>query len=93
MFLKLLLAASLLAEAGILPVNGLYYNDTPYLEYLKQDDAYFQSNYDPWHKQSVQFLNSLSVSNELRPACRASLKLWITGIQQKETWALMLLEC
>lgn len=90
MFAKLLLTACLLVN--LLSVNCLYYNDTPYLEYLKQDDVYFQSYYDPWHNESIRFLNSLSVSNELRPQCRASLRAWITGIVEKQPWALALLE-
>ena len=92
MFVNLLLAEILIVGTSILSVDGLYYNDTPYLEYLKQDDFYFQSYYHPRHNQSVQFLKSLSVLNEVRPACRTSLKRWITGIQQKDAWALALLE-
>lgn len=87
MLVKLLLVVSLAAGA-----NCLYYNDTPYLEYLKEDDVYFQSYHDPLHNQTVKFLGSLSVSNAIRPQCRQSLKRWMAGILEKEPWALALLE-
>ena len=83
MFSKFLILLSL----SVIGVNCLYYNDTPYLELMKNDD-HFLHYYNPWFNQTVKFLEILSSSNQLNQQCKLSLKRWIIGIETREAWAI-----
>ena len=76
----------------VIYIDCFYYNDTTYLESLKNGNTYFQNYYDPLHSESISFLRTLSNSNELNQQCRASLRRWIVGLEDKEIWALKMME-
>lgn len=72
--------------------QGIYYNDTPFLDHIKSDDVYFQSYYEPWYNQTIQFLQTLQASTKISQSCRNSLNRWLTGLDEKEAWAIKFLE-
>lgn len=73
--------------------NCFYFNDTPYLEQIKNNEnGLFQTYYDPFYNQSIALIRTLSNSNELNQKCRNSLKRWSDAIEDKEAWALKFLD-
>ena len=70
-----------------------YYFENAYLENVRSgDQANVQVYYNPWHNQTLKFLQTLSNADEVNPACRSSLRRWLHGLNVKETWALKFLE-
>ena len=88
-----MISKALLSLSLILGVcQCFYYNDTPFLDHIRSGDVFFQNYYDPWYNQTFQFLQTLSVSDEISRPCKSSLKRWLVGLDGKEAWALKFLE-
>ena len=83
MFSKFLILLSL----TVISTNCFYYNDTPYLEFIKSDQ-HFLHYYNPWFNQTVQLLEILSNSNQISRQCKISLRRWTTALKDNEAWAI-----
>ena len=83
MFPKFLILLSL----TIIGTDCFYYNDTPYLEFIKSDD-HFLHYYHPWFNKTVDFLKILSNFDQLTQQCKASLRRWTTALEDREAWAI-----
>lgn len=76
------------------PTTSYFYDDAPYLASINDVHFrdYLQSYYDPWFTQTIKFMSTLSGSRELSTQCKSSLNRWLTGLEEKEAWAIKLLE-
>ena len=68
-------------------VTAFFYNDTSFMENLK-NDIYYRNYYDPVFNQTIYLLQFLSKNDEINLQCRSSLERWINGIKSNEFWAL-----
>lgn len=72
--------------------NGFFYNDTPIIESLKENNVHYKNYYNPFLNQTVDLLEIFSKNDGINSACKNSLKRWINGIEENEAWAFKFLE-
>lgn len=74
--------------------SAYYYDDGPFMASINDVhlQSYLQTYYYPWFNQTIEFMRTLSGSSELGEQCRGSLKRWLAGLEEKEAWAIKLLE-
>ena len=70
--------------------SGFYYNDTPFINSLR--NVHMRNYYLPFQNETLDLLKLLTRSAEINPKCQTSLKRWISGIEENELWALKFLE-
>lgn len=67
--------------------STIFYDDSYHLSYLT-NDAFALNYYHPFYNQTIDFVKLLIQTKSINQQCRSSLKRLITGIEDRDQWAL-----